>query len=84
MEAEQGDWGFKALKQTVKLLSKLGRHEEMLAAYRRLLTYIKTAVTRNFSEKVIETRWWQWALGNTAPQPFKLKNKIKNGFTLHR
>ena len=30
-----GEWGFKALKQIVKLRQRLGQREEMLAAYRR-------------------------------------------------
>lgn len=45
--------GFKALKQTVKLYYKLGRYKEMMEAYRVMLTYIKSAVTRNYSEKCI-------------------------------
>eukprot|EP00227_Mantoniella_beaufortii_P013271 CAMPEP_0197592424 /NCGR_PEP_ID=MMETSP1326-20131121/15083_1 /TAXON_ID=1155430 /ORGANISM="Genus nov. species nov., Strain RCC2288" /LENGTH=438 /DNA_ID=CAMNT_0043158121 /DNA_START=13 /DNA_END=1329 /DNA_ORIENTATION=- len=55
MEAELGEWGFKALKQTVKLHFKLGNHKEMMKSYRELLTYIKSAVTRNYSEKVINS-----------------------------
>jgi COP9 signalosome complex subunit 2 len=45
--------GFKALKQTVKLYYKLGKYTEMMEAYREMLTYIKSAVTRNYSEKCI-------------------------------
>lgn len=45
--------GFKALKQTVKLYYKLGKYKEMMDAYREMLTYIKSAVTRNYSEKCI-------------------------------
>lgn len=45
--------GFKALKQTVKLHYRLGRYKEMMEAYRVMLTYIKSAVTRNYSEKCI-------------------------------
>lgn len=45
--------GFKALKQTVKLYYKLGRYKEMMDSYRVMLTYIKSAVTRNYSEKCI-------------------------------
>jgi len=55
MESEKGEWGFKALKQTVKLHFKLGQHKEMLLAYREMLTYVKSAVTRNYSEKVINS-----------------------------
>ena len=53
MEEEKGEWGFKAYKQIVKLQFRRGRHGEMLAAYKRMLTYIKSAVTRNYSEKII-------------------------------
>jgi COP9 signalosome complex subunit 2 len=55
MEAEQGEWGFKALKQTVKLHFKLGNRKDMMTSYREMLTYIKSAVTRNYSEKVINS-----------------------------
>lgn len=43
--------GFKALKQTVKTLFKIGRYSELLESYKLMLTYTKTAVTRNYSEK---------------------------------
>uniref|UniRef100_A0A2N9G444 COP9 signalosome complex subunit 2 n=1 Tax=Fagus sylvatica TaxID=28930 RepID=A0A2N9G444_FAGSY len=46
-------WGFKALKQTVKLYYRLGKYAEMMQAYREMLSYIKSAVTRNYSEKCI-------------------------------
>lgn len=45
--------GFKALKQTVKLYYRLGKYKEMMDAYREMLTYIKSAVTRNYSEKCL-------------------------------
>lgn len=48
------DRGFKALKQLTKLLFLvLKRPNEALETYRRLLTYTKSAVTRNYSEKSI-------------------------------
>jgi len=53
MEEEKGEWGFKAYKQMVKLHFKRGKYEEMMKAYKSMLTYIKSAVTRNYSEKVI-------------------------------
>uniref|UniRef100_M1C2R1 COP9 signalosome complex subunit 2 n=1 Tax=Solanum tuberosum TaxID=4113 RepID=M1C2R1_SOLTU len=53
MEPEKAEWGFKALKQTVKLYYKLGKFKEMMDSYREMLTYIKSAVTRNYSEKCI-------------------------------
>jgi COP9 signalosome complex subunit 2 len=55
METEKGEWGFKALKQTVKLYFKLGKHLEMMKSYREMLTYIRSAVTRNYGEKVINS-----------------------------
>lgn len=45
--------GFKALKQTVKIYYRLGKYKEMMEAYTEMLTYIKSAVTRNYSEKCI-------------------------------
>mmetsp|Transcript_37145 Transcript_37145/g.116911 ORF Transcript_37145/g.116911 Transcript_37145/m.116911 type:complete len:438 (-) Transcript_37145:88-1401(-) len=55
MENEKGEWGFKALKQTVKLHFRLGSFDAMMEAYREMLTYIKSAVTRNYSEKCINS-----------------------------
>lgn len=46
--------GFKALKQSTKLLFlTLHRPNEALKTYEQLLTYTKSAVTRNYSEKTI-------------------------------
>ncbi|KAJ8967243.1 hypothetical protein NQ317_010823 [Molorchus minor] len=52
---EKGEWGFKALKQMIKINFKLGNFEEMMTRYKQLLTYIKSAVTRNHSEKSINS-----------------------------
>ncbi|KAI0692976.1 PCI domain-containing protein [Cytidiella melzeri] len=53
-EEEKGDWGFKALKQSTKLLFLgLRRPQDALKTYIELLTYTKSAVTRNYSEKSI-------------------------------
>ncbi|KAI0348149.1 PCI-domain-containing protein [Trametopsis cervina] len=53
-EEEKGDWGFKALKQSTKLLFlDLKRPSDALKTYTELLTYTKSAVTRNYSEKSI-------------------------------
>jgi len=53
-EEEKGDWGFKALKQSTKLLFLvLRRPHGALKTYTQLLTYTKSAVTRNYSEKTI-------------------------------
>ncbi|CAK7246073.1 MAG: COP9/signalosome complex subunit Csn2 [Sporothrix thermara] len=53
LEEEKGDWGFKGLKQAIKLEFRLGRYEDAVAHYKELLTYVKSAVTRNYSEKSI-------------------------------
>ncbi|KAK7115996.1 hypothetical protein V1264_001755 [Littorina saxatilis] len=52
---EKGEWGFKALKQMIKINFKLGNYDEMMKRYKQLLTYIKSAVTRNYSEKSINS-----------------------------
>ncbi|KAK3395581.1 hypothetical protein B0T20DRAFT_471724 [Sordaria brevicollis] len=54
LEPEKGDWGFKALKQAIKLEFKLKRYQEATEHYEELLTYVKSAVTRNYSEKSID------------------------------
>ncbi|CAO3689041.1 unnamed protein product [Rhizopus stolonifer] len=52
-EEEEGDWGFKALKQMIKVSFQLNKLDDTLKYYRQLLTYIKSAVSRNYSEKSI-------------------------------
>ncbi|XP_050719334.1 COP9 signalosome complex subunit 2 isoform X1 [Eriocheir sinensis] len=52
---DKGEWGFKALKQMIKINFRLGNYEEMMSRYKHLLTYIKSAVTRNYSEKSINS-----------------------------
>ncbi|KAL9542993.1 hypothetical protein PS6_009511, partial [Mucor atramentarius] len=52
-EEEKGDWGFKALKQMIKISFQQNNFDNTLKYYRELLTYIKSAVTRNYSEKSI-------------------------------
>ncbi|KAJ6264129.1 hypothetical protein Dda_0271 [Drechslerella dactyloides] len=53
LEEEKGDWGFKGLKQVIKLEFKLKEYDKAIEHYKQLLTYIKSAVTRNYSEKSI-------------------------------
>ena len=53
MEEEKGEWGFKALKQMVKAYFRDGNFGEMMLKYKEMLQYIKSAVTRNYSEKSI-------------------------------
>ena len=55
MQQEKGEWGFKALKQQVKLRFKLQQFEEMMKAYRDMLSYVKSSVTRNDAEKKINS-----------------------------
>jgi len=52
---EKGEWGFKALKQMIKINFRLSNFVEMMTRYKQLLTYIKSAVTRNHSEKSINS-----------------------------
>lgn len=52
---DKGEWGFKALKQMIKINFKLSNYNEMMTRYKQLLTYIKSAVTRNHSEKSINS-----------------------------
>lgn len=54
-KGEKGDWGFKALKQMIKINFKLNNYQEMMDRYKQLLSYIKSAVTRNYSEKSINS-----------------------------
>ncbi|XP_055349433.1 COP9 signalosome complex subunit 2-like [Paramacrobiotus metropolitanus] len=49
----KGDWGFKALKQMIKIHFRMNNQQEMMRRYHQLLTYTKSAVTRNYSEKSI-------------------------------
>ncbi|KAF2823491.1 PCI-domain-containing protein [Ophiobolus disseminans] len=53
LEEEKTDWGFKGLKQAIKLEFKLARYDSAVEHYKELLTYVKSAVTRNYSEKSI-------------------------------
>ncbi|CAG8082328.1 unnamed protein product [Penicillium olsonii] len=53
MEQDKSEWGFKGLKQAIKLEFQLGRYSDAVEHYRELLTYVKSAVTRNYSEKSI-------------------------------
>lgn len=53
LEQDKGDWGFKGLKQAIKLEIALGRYDDAIEHYKELLTYVKSAVTRSYSEKSI-------------------------------
>ncbi|XP_030746528.1 COP9 signalosome complex subunit 2-like [Sitophilus oryzae] len=51
----KGEWGFKALKQLVKIHFQLGDYTETMARYKDLLSYISGAVTKNHGEKSINS-----------------------------
>ena len=51
LEAEKGEWGFKALKQLVKLHARQEQYGDMMARYRDLLGYTEAAVTKTVGEK---------------------------------
>ncbi|XP_018327312.1 COP9 signalosome complex subunit 2-like [Agrilus planipennis] len=51
----KGEWGFKALKQIVKINFKLKNYEETVTKYKEMLGYIKNAVTKNHGEKSINS-----------------------------
>ncbi|PHH65720.1 hypothetical protein CDD81_1447 [Ophiocordyceps australis] len=53
LEQNKGEWGFKGLKQAIKLEFKQGKYDKAADHYAELLTYVKSAVTRNYSEKSI-------------------------------
>lgn len=55
METEPGEWGFKALRNVVKIHHRLGNHAESVEGYKRLLGFIAGAVTRNYAEKVVNS-----------------------------
>jgi COP9 signalosome complex subunit 2 len=55
LETEKGDWGFKALKQMVKITFNMETYDSMLDYYKQLLTYIRSAVTKNYAEKSINS-----------------------------
>ncbi|KAK5649489.1 hypothetical protein RI129_000518 [Pyrocoelia pectoralis] len=52
---QKGEWGFKALKQMVKINFKLKNYVETINRYKELLTYIKQSVTKNHGEKSINS-----------------------------
>nr|CAH7741882.1 unnamed protein product [Callosobruchus chinensis] len=51
----KGEWGFKALKQLVKINFHLKNYSETMKKYKELLGYINNAVTKNHAEKSINS-----------------------------
>ncbi|KAG8884992.1 hypothetical protein FRB97_002499 [Tulasnella sp. 331] len=55
-QSQKNDWGFKALKQSTKVhFLILHKPADALKTYTELLSYTKSAVTRNYSEKSINS-----------------------------
>ncbi|XP_044757314.1 COP9 signalosome complex subunit 2-like [Coccinella septempunctata] len=52
---EKGTWGFKALKQMVKINFHLKNYQETMRMYKELLSYINQSVTKNHGEKSINS-----------------------------
>ena len=55
MEESPGEWGFKALKQLVKLYHSSNRTEKMLESYTKLLSFESSSVTKNAYEKKVNS-----------------------------
>ncbi|KAJ1638991.1 hypothetical protein T492DRAFT_857299, partial [Pavlovales sp. CCMP2436] len=51
---DKSDWGFKALKQIVKLQLKLRNYGSVLSSYREMLRYIKSADPRNLHKVIVK------------------------------
>ncbi|XP_028148013.1 COP9 signalosome complex subunit 2 [Diabrotica virgifera virgifera] len=51
----KGEWGFKSLKQLVKVHFRLKNYDAMIKMYKDLLGYINNAVTKNQGEKAINS-----------------------------
>ncbi|KAJ4309103.1 COP9/signalosome complex subunit Csn2 [Fusarium piperis] len=68
LEEEKGEWGFKGLKQAIKLEFKLGQYDKAAEHYAELLTYVKSAVTRNYSEKSINNMLDYIEKGSDGPE----------------
>ncbi|RKP35441.1 PCI domain-containing protein [Dimargaris cristalligena] len=52
-ETDSTEWGFKALKQLIKLHCQAGAYDQAVQCYERLFGYTASVVTRNHSEKSI-------------------------------
>ncbi|KAG7137664.1 COP9 signalosome complex subunit 2 like protein [Verticillium longisporum] len=71
LEDEKGEWGFKGLKQAIKLEFRLGKYNDAAEHYAELLTYVKNAVTRNYSEKSINNLLDFVEKGSDSPESGK-------------
>ncbi|TGZ85662.1 PCI-domain-containing protein [Ascodesmis nigricans] len=75
LEKEKGEWGFKGLKQAIKLEFKLKRRADAVKHYEELLTYIKSAVTRNYSEKSLNNML-DYISGSNDPEDMPYMEKF--------
>lgn len=76
LEQDKNEWGFKGLKQAIKLEFKLGQHDKAADHYAELLTYVKLAVTRNYSEKSINNMLDFIEKGADGPEAVKSMEKF--------
>ncbi|KAL2754083.1 hypothetical protein ACRALDRAFT_1014038, partial [Sodiomyces alcalophilus JCM 7366] len=76
LEQEKGEWGFRGLKQAIKLEFKLGQYDKAAEHYAELLTYVKSAVTRNYSEKSINNLLDHVEKGSDSPQSSRCVEKF--------
>ncbi|PWA00843.1 hypothetical protein BB558_003089 [Smittium angustum] len=66
LESEKGEWGFKALKQITKIYLALKNFEKALETFDEVLTYVKSSVSRNHSEKSLNNMFEKFsALGGS-------------------
>ncbi|KAM4063684.1 PCI domain-containing protein [Hirsutella rhossiliensis] len=76
LEQDKGEWGFKGLKQAIKLEFKLGQYEKAADHFAELLTYVKSAVTRNYSEKSLNNMLDYIEKGADRPEAVKSMEKF--------
>lgn len=69
---ERGEWGFKALKKMTKLHFRIKEYDKVLEKFKQFLSYTKSAVTSNLSEKGINSVLDTCASGSNLPFTQKL------------
>ncbi|KAI5287008.1 hypothetical protein KEM54_006311 [Ascosphaera aggregata] len=78
LEMDKGDWGFKSLKQATKLEYKLERFNDAVEHYKELLTYVRSAITRNYAEKSINNMLDYVEKSSTTPASFSYMEQFYN------